>query len=683
METTGKPFLPPENLFKHLARPMELDVPEGEVQIILGAPWTIIAKVASRCNMNCEYDDSTDPTNKSGKSCYMYTDDSYKQEAHFMTPAVAKELADKIAEHALKFPSWRTKLVLHGGEPLLLGEERLTELLEIFTNAVPNVVKPDGTLEKIVDIRLQTNATLLTEELMRLLVKYDVKVTASLDGTRKDNARRRLKGKGAPESYDAAVQGIKIAMRYPKNFPYILGVVNPGSRNPVETDRLLAHFNRNRDYNWPHATWDDPPPGKDSNVWDAPYGEKHIKIFDANYGKNPDDPEHTGVRIIDSIIDRLNGVKDPILVETLPGLAPVREFTVGVGGELGSLDSLVAIGENKEAFALGMALDNSTIEDVIRHPDIMSRARNDPQEILKQLAPECQACPLVTVCGGGLIHDRYSEKNGYKNPSIYCADIQALITHISRVVLLRKQEARYQLRRVGNRPPQPPLPQKHEQPQLRAALWDSGDSTLWPVYIDYAFPALTPFEELAKLLAEVNIDMYDSYYPDQNLNDYVEEEWLEVKTRNFERRAQAIEERWSYDLELPKGTVRQSGRQPMSELWMARVGQKIVGMSSVQILNDYEASLTNLQIRKEYRSEALARLLLSKAVKAAGPRDVIVYAHDASVGDFYRKYGFKETGQNAKALLFNSKELLIELKAMRLSTEARRAVLERNTPTLH
>jgi len=106
-------------------------------------------------------------------------------------------------------------------------------------------------------------------------------------------------------------------------------------------------------------------------------------------------------------------------------------------------------------------------------------------------------------------------------------------------------------------------------------------------------------------------------------------------------------------------------------------------MSSVQILNDYEASLTNLQIRKEYRSEALARLLLSKAVKAAGPRDVIVYAHDASVGDFYRKYGFKETGQNAKALLFNSKELLIELKAMRLSTEARRAVLERNTPTLH
>ncbi len=680
METTGKPFFPPENLFKRVARPMELDVPEEEVQITLGAPWTIIAKVASRCNMNCEYDDSTDPTNKKGKSCYMYTDDSYKQEAHFMTPAVAEELAQKMAAHARKYPSWRTKLVLHGGEPLLLGEERLTKLLEIFTKAVPDVFKPDGTLEKVVDIRLQTNATLLTEELMRLLVKYDVKVTASLDGTREDNARRRLKDKSSRESYDDAMQGIKVAMKYPKNFPYILAVVNPDSKDPTATDKALAQLNKNRDYNWPHATWDNPPPGKDPNIWSSPYGDKHIKIFDANYGKDPDDPEHTGVRIIDSIIDRVNGVKKPILVETLPGLAPVREFTVGVAGELGSLDSLIAIGENKEAFALGMTLGNSTIEDVIRHPDIMSRARNDPEEILKQLASECQACPMVAICGGGLIHDRYSEKNGYQNPSIYCADIQTLITHISRTVLLRKQKTRYQLHRAGNWPPQPPPPKKERWPALNS--FDS-DSSLWPILVEYAFPALTPFEKMAELLAEVNIDTYDGYYPDQDLHGYVNEDWLAAKAQNFKRRAQAIGENWSYDLELPMATVPQSGVSPTSGLWAARIGGEIVGVSSVQIRDDNEAVITNLQMRRAHKSKALGHLLLSKAIEAAGARDIIVYAHDASMGDFYRERGFKETGQNVIALLFNNKELPIELKAMRLSVEARRAALERRTLALY
>jgi len=672
METQDKPFFSPESLLNHPAKQIELDIPEEEAQIILGADWTIIAKVASGCNMNCEYGDSTDPTNKSGKSCYMYADDSYKHEARFMEPGVARQLAKRMSEQARKFPKWRAKLVLHGGEPLLLGKERLSEFLEIFTNAVPDAIGPDGMLEKVIDIRLQTNATLLTKELMdEVVVPYGVKVTASLDGTREGNARRRMRN--GTESYDKAVSGIRTLWRYPNNFPYILGVVDLDN-DPVETDKALASFSMNRDYNLPHTTWDAPPPGKDPSGWDTPYGSWLIQVFDTAYNKDPKNPGHTGVRLIDSIIDRVKAKKNPALVETLPGLSPVREFTVGVSGELGGLDSLVAIGENKEAFRLNMTLNDSSIEDVIRHPNIMSRARNDPKEILKQLGPECRSCSLVTICGGGLIHDRHSQENGYQNPSVYCADIQALITHISRTLLLESQRTRYESYRTDKdtHPIMQPGASNLHSAQVGPVPIQEGDLSLWPIHVEYAFPSLTPFEELADLLAEVNIDVYSSFFPDQDMEKLVSQEWRVAKAHALRQRAQAIEEGWSYDVELV-GHV--SGKQRLSGMWVARIGKEVVGLSAVQILDSEKAMITNLHVRQAYRSRHVGQLLLSKVIDAAEPRDVLVQTHDVSAGDFYKKFGFEDTGHVETVKLFDV--LPTEQRTFRLDRSKKRETLEK------
>jgi uncharacterized protein len=46
------------------------------------------------------------------------------------------------------------------------------------------------------------------------------------------------------------------------------------------------------------------------------------------------------------------------------------------------------------------------------------------------LCAHCLACPEREVCGGGYLPHRYARATGFDNPSVWCADILALVAHI-------------------------------------------------------------------------------------------------------------------------------------------------------------------------------------------------------------------------------------------------------------
>ena len=52
------------------------------------------------------------------------------------------------------------------------------------------------------------------------------------------------------------------------------------------------------------------------------------------------------------------------------------------------------------------------------------------QHVKSSLAEQCQSCPLLEVCGGGYLPHRFSTEGGYRNPSVYCADLEYLIRHV-------------------------------------------------------------------------------------------------------------------------------------------------------------------------------------------------------------------------------------------------------------
>ncbi|SDD37581.1 hypothetical protein [Williamwhitmania taraxaci] len=46
-------------------------------------------------------------------------------------------------------------------------------------------------------------------------------------------------------------------------------------------------------------------------------------------------------------------------------------------------------------------------------------------------------CDYLSVCGGGQLAHRYSDENGFNNPSIYCSDMKKIIGHIQNRMLQR------------------------------------------------------------------------------------------------------------------------------------------------------------------------------------------------------------------------------------------------------
>src|SRR5690349_5475396 len=127
-----------------------------------------VLKVHSRCDLACDH-------------CYMYehADQSWLRRPKTMSLDTVRQTASRIAEHASAHGLRAVRVVIHGGEPLLLGPARLGETLACLRA----VIDPVTTL----DLRMQTNGVLLSEAFCDVLAEHDVMVGVSLDGDRAAN----------------------------------------------------------------------------------------------------------------------------------------------------------------------------------------------------------------------------------------------------------------------------------------------------------------------------------------------------------------------------------------------------------------------------------------------------------------------------------------------------------------
>ncbi|WP_436760316.1 hypothetical protein [Streptosporangium sp. V21-05] len=76
-----------------------------------------------------------------------------------------------------------------------------------------------------------------------------------------------------------------------------------------------------------------------------------------------------------------------------------------------------------------MSVRDHCLDEVARHPGF-----GDRRSGTAGLSAQCRACPVVETCGGGLYTHRYRTGSGFDNPSVYCADLLRLITHVNETV---------------------------------------------------------------------------------------------------------------------------------------------------------------------------------------------------------------------------------------------------------
>lgn len=364
---------------------------------------SFLIKVHSRCNLMCDY-------------CYEYNcgNTSWRQKPREMSWEVYAKAVDRIVEHAARHSVPSVFFSFHGGEPLLRTPD-------FYRQAVDHARREFGRHQIEIGFGMQSNATLLNAEMARTLEELNIGIGVSLDGPEDAHNQFRVYSNGLP-SYADARAGLEhlLTPEGRKIWGGFLTVINV-ERDPCEIfDHLASFLPLSTDFLEPHGAWNKLPSGKDTPE-DTRYGDWLIRLFDHWFHS---DSAAIPIRKFDEIIEHLCGGHGSL--ESF-GLEPVDLITIATDGAYETVDCIKAAYPAAEH--LGLNVFEHSLDQVLAHPMISMR-----QIGLDALPEICRQCDLVHVCGGGYFAHRYSPENGFRNPSIYCADLQKLIRHIQKRV---------------------------------------------------------------------------------------------------------------------------------------------------------------------------------------------------------------------------------------------------------
>jgi uncharacterized protein len=353
-----------------------------------------IFKIHQRCNLACDY-------------CYMYehTDQSWRVRPRTMSDDVRDAALNRLAVHAQRHDLPRVRIVLHGGEPLLYGTERLAEFVTAARAALPCPV----------DFSMQTNGVLLDERVLAVLRAQGIRVGVSVDGTAAEHDRHR-RTPGGKGSFDKVARALEL-LRRPENrtvYGGLLCIVLAGSDPIACYEQLIAFEPPSIDLLLPHGNWDNPPPRPAGVV--TPYADWLTAVFDRWYA----DRSLTRVRLFDDVISLVLGGAGR---SEQVGLSPAALIVIESDGSIEQVDALKSA--YLGACATGLSVLRDELDDALEHPGIVAR-----QIGRAALSDECLACAAVAFCGGGHYAHRYRRGIGFRAPSVHCADLRAVVRHI-------------------------------------------------------------------------------------------------------------------------------------------------------------------------------------------------------------------------------------------------------------
>ena len=302
-------------------------------------------------------------------------------------------------------------VVLHGGEPLLLGEGLLARLLTGLR----------ASLSEGCTLSVQTNGTLLSDPLLNLFEQVGATVSVSIDGPRKINDARRVRfDQGG--TFEETLRGIDCLQRHPaaeRLFSGTLSVVEP-TTDPSEVYWFLRGLGvPGMSFLLPDGNHSRPPPGK-TGFDSHEAGEWLAGLFDVYMS----DPDPVPIRVLDDLVRLLLGGS-----ATKEGMG--RDLNailiIDTDGTVTKNDTLKSTFDGGDRFNELWSVHSHPLQDIVR-----TAAFREYVEMQHPTNRQCRQCPELSVCGGGMPLYRWSDERGFDNPSVYCADHLLLISHVRR-----------------------------------------------------------------------------------------------------------------------------------------------------------------------------------------------------------------------------------------------------------
>lgn len=359
--------------------------------------FSVVFKISDKCNLGCEY-------------CYRENAPQNEKLIHMPLEVIDKTLGSLLdyKQSLYNLYGWSKKpslyFIWHGGEPLVVGPDRIHEILKIQKK----YEESDFTIYNCI----QTNGTLINESIFNIFQKENFIVGISIDGPAEIHNQYRTYRNGT-ESFEATYQGIQTLKKHNYSWSAI-SVINKKSigkekiifdffkaEKPDQVDFIPAFF---------YET--------DVSLDPEDYSEFMIKMFDLWVSENEKPFEIRFFKDILYILGYIKTEKATLICE-LSGNCH-RNISVMTNGDVYPCECLSAV----PSYKIGNILEESFTQIV--HDKLFIQLSQNTNTYCK----ECDSCDVFFVCKAGCYNRRLPNESKEPRLDFYCNARKKIIHHI-------------------------------------------------------------------------------------------------------------------------------------------------------------------------------------------------------------------------------------------------------------
>lgn len=363
----------------------------------------LIIKVAERCNIACSY-------------CYFFFggDESHKHHPPYLTSDAAAQIEGFLDRVTADGAVENLMIYFHGGEPMMAPKPVIARIARAAT-----ALAETGRVARV-SLSMQTNGMLVNQDWIRFCARHDIGVGVSLDGDQAANDLHRIDKRGRG-TYLRAVQGFRrLAGDNPDGTdlkPGLLSVMDPAGDGAAR----LAHFVDR--IGAAQMNFLSPDGGHDQQIDAARIAGIERFMLDVFRAWARRGDGKLRVRFIKDLLDTLLS-DEGARTCTVSAQRLARILTISSDGMLGAEDTARTL--DARFRDIGHVRDFDTVAQIFATP-----ALAEMQRAAVTAPAACRACPWWGACRGGTFTNRYSARNGFDNPSVYCDALKAFFAEVT------------------------------------------------------------------------------------------------------------------------------------------------------------------------------------------------------------------------------------------------------------
>lgn len=345
---------------------------------------SVLVEPTSSCNLDCIYCYKGDKPNKT------------------MSFDILESMLQKVISYN-ETRKMSSSFVWHGGEPTMVG-------VKFYEKAFKYIESLD--CKHKVSHTLQTNGTLLTDELLDLFAEYKVSLGVSLDGPAEYHNSMRPSRNGG-HTHEKVLNGIQRAKAKEIEVGLLMSITND---NSMFIKEMFEYARQSRfTFGLNPVTADLHSPHSEIEVTPENYLKACIEVFDLwFYQKDYSVQVNPGFGVTRLLLSK-SRLSDCLMSEN----CQMHFISIGPEGDIYPCNRFYGVGEYK----LGN-IEREDFEKIMNSPKRKYLLDRSASKI-----DECKYCSISQYCNGGCMHHAVVHNGSLYSPDHLCLVYRGLVEH--------------------------------------------------------------------------------------------------------------------------------------------------------------------------------------------------------------------------------------------------------------